>query len=483
YYFTLPLFYIVAAGSFSTTFEINKIFRYLVGAVVAICGIYSVWINLVPFTPNLVGSPEIRGLHVNNLYFRVIGGLLISALALWLFFQRRGLQLYLYLALPLFVVVSTSHVGVELNNRLKQDVYDKAGIFTKQYLTNEDLSKVVIVGSEPSGLFRSLYYLDNAKASLDFIQSGADYDLPKLPAGKEWILVVGDHGITGAPFYQIPMNGFSLIRASGENVLDFKKGAWPGIIRKVKGLSTPESWGTWSQSDVVMFEFTGPLPSRFEIHLVAHAFGPNVDKEFVASVGESAIKFSLSANVEQQIIRLDNPKGTNVLRLKIPNAVSPKALGLSGDERNLGIAFVEMKIVTPPVCLKQQAFTENSPSQVGVIENGQLVSDGKQGFLFFGFYRPLNASRYRLVVRGEGTVTDTAWVDVVSQKGTVQHARFPLSSTSDGNKGVLAEGVVTLESPVKDVEVRVFVGEQDVVRLDGYELVPVNLEKTRDINE
>jgi phosphoglycerol transferase len=229
---------------------------------------------------------------------------------------------------------------------LSQDVYDKAGIFTKQYLANEDLSKTVIVGSEAGGLFRSLYYLDNAKASLEIIQRGADYDLAKLPAGKEWILVIGDHEIKGAPFYQIPMNGFALIRPSGENVLDFKKGAWPGIIRKVKGLSTPELWGTWSQSDVVVFEFAGALPSEFEIQLVANAFGPNVDKEFMASVGNGATNFSLSANSEKKIIRLENPEGSNVLRFRIPNAVSPKALGLSGDDRNLGIGFVEMKIVS-----------------------------------------------------------------------------------------------------------------------------------------
>jgi hypothetical protein len=54
---------------------------------------------------------------------------------------------------------------------------------------------------------------------------------------------------------------------------------------------------------------------------------------------------------------------------------------------------------------------------------------------------------------------------------------------SDGGKGFLAKGVVTLKSPVKDVEVRIFVGGQDVVRLDGYELVPVNLDKSRDIND
>jgi len=346
YNFALPLFYLVAAGALRTVTDEKRSARYILGGIFAAIGILAVWNNLAPYTPSHVDSPEIRGLHVDHLYFQIVGGLLVSTVALWLVSQRNGLRLYLYFALPLFVVISTYHVGLELNNRLNQDVYDKAGIFTKQFLASEDLSKTVIVGSEAGGLFRSLYYLDNAKASLEIIQRGADYDLAKLPAGKEWILVIGDHEIKGTSFYQIPMSGFALIRASGENILDFKKAAWPGIIRKVKGLSTPESWGTWSQSDFVVFEFAGSLPSKFEIHLVAHAFGPNVDKEFEVSVGDGATKFSLSASDGQKIIRLENPKGSNVLRFKIPNAVSPKSLGLSGDDRNLGIGFVEMKIVT-----------------------------------------------------------------------------------------------------------------------------------------
>ena len=359
YNFALPLFYIVAAGALSTNININKKIRYLAGAIVTISSAYAVWTNLVPYTPSIIDSPEILGLQIDSSLFQIIGGLLIFALALWLVFERKGLQVYLYLALPLFVMVSTYHVGLELNNHLRQDVYDKAGIFTKQYLTSEDISKTVIVGSDEGGLYRSLFYLDNAKASLETIQGGADYDLTKLPTGKDWILVIGDHELSAKPFYQIPMNGFALVRASGDNVLDFKKGEWPGIIRKVKGLSTPELWGTWSQSDIVTFEFAGSLPSKFEIHLVAHAFGPIVDKEFEALVGDDAVKFSLSANVELKIIHLSNPKGSNILRFNIPKPLSPKALGLSGDDRNLGIGFVEMKIVTIEVSTQRKKSRNN----------------------------------------------------------------------------------------------------------------------------
>ena len=46
------------------------------------------------------------------------------------------------------------------------------------------------------------------------------------------------------------------------NTIDFRKGVWPGIILKARGLSSPESWGTWSQSDTVRFEFAAPLPGE-----------------------------------------------------------------------------------------------------------------------------------------------------------------------------------------------------------------------------
>ena len=77
------------------------------------------------------------------------------------------------------------------------------------------------------------------------------------------------------------------------------------------------------------------------------------------------------------------------------------------------------------------------------------------------------------MLKGSASAVDSAWVDVVSQKGTVQHAKFPLSVTPQGVPGVLADGLVRIEAPVDDLEVRVYVGAQDRVRLEGYELTPV----------
>ena len=60
-----------------------------------------------------------------------------------------------------------------------------------------------------------------------------------------------------------------------------------------RGLSHAEPWGTWSEGNAIDLEFSLPLPDKFAIHLVAHAFGPNVDKAFLVHVGDSMAKFTL----------------------------------------------------------------------------------------------------------------------------------------------------------------------------------------------
>lgn len=347
YNFALPLLLLVAASQLSlnaitTSFKFRAIIGLPIGA--AIC--YAAYTHLAPYTPSFVDNPELRGFTFNSSVFYVLSGVSVFSLALWVYAARSGAKVFLYLYMPLAVCFSTFYVNQELRQRLIPDVFDKAGIFTKQYLSNEDISKVVIVGSEPGGLFRSWFYLDNPKASLEVISKGAAYDLSKLPPDKEWILVIGDHALPDNTFFQHPMNGFTLARASGSNVIDFKKTVWPGVISSARGLSSAEPWGAWSASDVVIFEFSMPLPEKFNVHLTAHAFGPNIGKEFEAHVGDSTIKFILGAADEEKVIAFDNPKRSKILRINVPAPISPKELskGLSSDDRSLGIGFIEMKI-------------------------------------------------------------------------------------------------------------------------------------------
>jgi phosphoglycerol transferase len=347
YNFALPLFYIVAAGAHSIVGRPNqRIVRCVIGSVVSCAAAYAIYTNLYPFLPSFIDSPEIRGIHVNLLYYRVIGGLLLLSLLFWIIFEKAGTLIYLYVALPLFVFTSYYHVVLEQRNRLVADVYDKAGMFAKQYLPKEDVANTLIVGSEPAGLYRSLFYLDNSEASLITIPRDSDLEFSELPSGKNWILIIGDHALLNGKFFQLSMNGFSLARVSGSNLIDFRKSAWPGVISKFQGLSSAESWGTWSNSHVAEFKFTTSLPEKFELHLVAHAFGPNVEDDFCAIVGSSIKKFRLSHNSKKLVLLFENFDHASSIKFTIPKPTSPKDLGLGADERKLGIAFVQMKVVS-----------------------------------------------------------------------------------------------------------------------------------------
>lgn len=125
----------------------------------------------------------------------------------------------------------------------------------------------------------------------------------------------------------------------------FKKSDWPGAISADRGLSFVEPWGVWSQDATVTYEFSMPLPERFELQLLAHAFGANVGKEFVVEVGDQRRRFTLSAGTEARVIELANPKGARTLVLRVPSPVSPKELGMGEDQRRLGIGIAEMRIV------------------------------------------------------------------------------------------------------------------------------------------
>ena len=134
-------------------------------------------------------------------------------------------------------------------------------------------------------------------------------------------------------------------RATGTKTVDFKKPAWTGDISSTRGLSSAEPWGTWSSGAFVILEFSMPFPEKFTAHLVAYAFGPNVAKEFAAHVGgDSAIRFTLGPRLRKKVLEFSNPKRSRIMKIEIPSPTSPKVLGLSGDERSLGTAFVELRI-------------------------------------------------------------------------------------------------------------------------------------------
>ena len=218
YNFAFPLLLLIAASHLSLESG-NSLYRWraIVAFPIGIAILYAVYTHMAPYWPNYIDSPELRGFTRIKYAFYILGALSFIALALWVYSARFGARIFVYLFMPLAVAYSNHNVNMDLKARLIPDVFDKAGIFTKQYLSNEDLSKLVVVSSDGSGVFRSLFYLDNPQSSQETIPKGSRYDLSKLPAGKEWILLIGDHSLSEKPIFQLPMDGFTLVRVTGTN--------------------------------------------------------------------------------------------------------------------------------------------------------------------------------------------------------------------------------------------------------------------------
>lgn len=126
----------------------------------------------------------------------------------------------------------------------------------------------------------------------------------------------------------------------------------------------------------------------------------------------------------------------------------------------------------PGIIAYGQALTQ-LPAMVGKVEGSAKVTDATRGFLVFGPYRRLSAGEYRLTVFGRAKRATSAWVDVVSDRGRVLHARSGLRP--DVERNLLLPGLhVALDGESRDVEIRIFVGAEDDLALTGYEFVPAS---------
>ncbi|WP_231912897.1 hypothetical protein [Sterolibacterium denitrificans] len=104
-------------------------------------------------------------------------------------------------------------------------------------------------------------------------------------------------------------------------------------------------------------------------------------------------------------------------------------------------------------------------SQVGYGDLKGIHSLGEEGFLLYGPYRAASQGVYRLQIFGTVQQAGTAWADVVARSGNLRYAQFALQPGEDA----LVDELVSLPRDEPDVEIRVYVGTGDVVRITGYE--------------
>lgn len=346
YNFALPLLLIVAAGFLRQgAHEASLAWRLCTAIPVGLFAVYGLAGGLVPYESSYVDNPELRGFVLNGRCFKWLAGLSIAALVAWVADARLGARLYVFIYAPAFALLASASVNADLGQRKTPDIYDRAGIVANNYLADEDISKLVVVGSDPAGLLRAAMYLDNPNVVLKEVPAGTRVEFSELPEDREWVLTVGDVALAGRRHFEVSMDDFALARIVESATLTFDKTSWPGLVSKTQGLSGAEPWGAWSTGKVATIAFKRPLPARFAVHLKGRAFASAPHDEFVMHAGSNSKSFKLAEGVvEEKVLEFDNASRSNLIRIDIPNPMSPKARGLGEDDRLLGIAFYELRI-------------------------------------------------------------------------------------------------------------------------------------------
>ena len=348
YNFVFPLFFMVVASSTQTQSLVrNSWYRIIIATSILVLMALAVLIYLHPYQPTVIDTPELYGLFRVKWVFYIFSFGFFSLGIYWIWCQLRASQLYMYYALPIFMVVVSLIANQNLRLKMISDQFDKAGIIAKKLLSKEEISDLVVVGENPIELSRILFYLDNPKVALQKVNLSSAYTLEQLHlSGKSSALVMGGQIVSDQIENQRNLGQFSIVGGHGEIDINFELSHWkPPEISGAYGLHLPpESWGTWSIGQVVRLTLAKSLPKNYVVKLQVRAFGSNVAKKFILKTQGFEKPFSVSSEFEELTIRVNGSEGGNWIEIVVPVPQSPKSQNLGDDDRLLGIALKNIQI-------------------------------------------------------------------------------------------------------------------------------------------
>ena len=211
YNFAFPLFFMIAAANLNLESPVSaKYWRIGIALPIGVAILYSAYTQFSPYKPALVDSPELRGFSFYQIEFYFLCLLSFISLILWVGKQKLGAFFVLFCFMPFYIFLASYYNNKEITQLFESNVYDKAGIFAKNYLSKEERNKLLVVGEEPGGLFRSLFYIDSPQSTFEVIPSGSSFDPSKLPLDKKWVLYIGDKKFDSNASLPMRLNGFTL---------------------------------------------------------------------------------------------------------------------------------------------------------------------------------------------------------------------------------------------------------------------------------
>jgi len=347
YDFALPLLLILAGAQLTTQRDTLSWRHRLAAALPLLLLVGAAGAYLIPdYTPNYIDSPTLFGMTQKAPGLHVLTGVALAALLLWVAHARNGMRLFIYLFLPLALLVSTHRLNLYTRGAYQPDAYVKAGQYAHQYLSRGDADQLTIVGGDFANLLKSRFFVDNTNVALLQVAPGQPIPLAQLAHPNGWLLVVGDYPLPEGALRHSGFRDYTLARLNpGADGRLYRFAETEDYSMRSTGLSGYEDWGRWSDSALVTLTFAQPLPRKLLLRLDVAAYGPNASQAFLVAAGGQPVALRAQGSHAVRELRLETDGEARSLTITVPQPTSPHEQGLSADQRKLCIALYSIEVI------------------------------------------------------------------------------------------------------------------------------------------
>ncbi|MES2127059.1 MAG: hypothetical protein V4463_07285 [Pseudomonadota bacterium] len=345
YDFAFPLLLMVAGARIGAW---QPRARYWLPAAIAAALAAAAWYGTVhvplDFRLNFIDCPEGASLDLMMAFW-----LGTATLALWIWRQDLAARLFIFGAAPLMCWNAWEAFDPYLKQQHYASSFDLAGQYLRDHLTPADQKQLAIAGTELSSLMRAKFYASQADVQLVHVEKDMPLDLSMIPPRQKWLIVVGKHALPEGFTASVTTPDFQLVRlhlahhSLGKADMSSKT-AHPDLLASYSGFANPETWGRWSLGSTVTLEFKNPLPKHANLLVTAMAYGPNADQWFTATAGDATTKFRVTLIPQESLVRLQTDGKQRKVTFTIPQPISPKDIGASGDERKIGLGLMAVEV-------------------------------------------------------------------------------------------------------------------------------------------
>jgi phosphoglycerol transferase len=322
YEFIIPFAFIAALGMTS-----NVAKRSTTAWILALGGI-AVWVGLqlvsdmFGFTQSPSSSAIVTGFD-NAPAARVIAIVLGIALVItWMINENYAKKALAWAIIP--VVMLTTSIAVTSSILTVKNDYQLGGEYVHANLSKEEISKLIVVAPSRQYAYQALFAIDAGELPWQQVDAYSSFDSSAIPADKEYALVMGPVGITGAYQFKVAGTGFNLIRKVNPLSFDFSRETVgpSSVVTKLDNFITQVYFGAWSGGGESYITLANPVSANAKLKFTLIGSPEVLDRQLTFWLGDNPLSFKLHSSLSPIEIELPftNAEPTNTLRVTCPTA-------------------------------------------------------------------------------------------------------------------------------------------------------------------